>query len=410
MTVAPEVICPSPDKLVTGIELWSLPRAERHEVFKWFRDNIPVSFHEEVVTSFCPEPGPGTWAVMRYDDVREVTRNPDVFSNASGTAVEAWPEMRVKALGMLHMDGDDHKWYRGIVGPAFTPRYLDRLVDAMRANSNICLDNLLASPNADVVVNLVNAYPISIIAAMLSMPTEDYAQFVQWTRDAFGADIHKSHEAHIALIQYGTALSAARRANPQEEDVLTRILTAEVEGRPLTDLEVGGFISLLIGAGAETTGSTLALGLDQLARNPEQWAMLKADPTLIGGFVDEACRWATATITFRRTATQDYELGGAHIKAGDKVAIFYESANFDETHFPDPERFDITRDARRQVAFGAGGPHQCLGEQLGKREMRIFMEEMLKRVDSFEVVDGPVQKPNHRFNMVKELHMTFHGR
>lgn len=394
------------DVLLTRPEFWT--RTDRHEVFQRFRDEAPVTFHPEVPAPWAPEGGPGFWAVMRYQDVQDVTRNTKVFSNRYGTQPEEWPQEMVQALGMLHMDDPEHRMWRSMVGPAFAPRNLDQLLDTIRRNANAIIDVLVAQPDVDVVHELVNRYPVKIIADMMAMPEEDHEKFVEWTYLAFGPDTSKRYDAHMALIKYGTDLAASRRQNIGT-DVMSRIVSAEHEGRLLTDLEVGGFVSLLIGAGAETTGSSLATGIWQLAKNPDQWALLKSDPTLIGKAVDEFCRYTSAVINFRRTATEDFELSGQHIKAGDKVVIYYESANFDDRIFTDPEKFDITRDASKQVAFGAGGPHQCLGEHLGRREMKVFLEELIRRVDEITVTTELQRPVNPRFNMIREFRATFTG-
>ncbi|QKJ20532.1 cytochrome P450 [Microbacterium hominis] len=392
------------DVLLTRPEFWARP--DRHEVFKHFRDEAPVTFHPEVAAPWAPEGGPGFWAVMRYQDVQDVTRNTKVYSNKFGTQPEEWPQTRVAALGMLHMDDPEHRIWRQMVGPAFAPRYLDSMLDTIRRNANEVIDALVAQPDVDVVSTLVNRYPVKIIADMLAMPKEDHEQFVEWTYYAFGPDRVKGNAAHHALIEYGVNLAASRRQNIGD-DVMSRIVTAEYEGRLLTDIEVGGFVSLLIGAGAETTGSSIATGLWQLGKNPDQWELLKNDPSLINKAVDEFCRYTSAVVNFRRTALEDVELGGQKIKAGDKVVLYYESANFDETVFSDPETFDITRDSSKQVAFGAGGPHQCLGEHLGRREMKVFLEELIKRVDDITVTADLLRPPNPRFNMIQQFRATF---
>ena len=392
------------DILLTRPQFWGRP--DRHAVFKRMRDELPVSFHPEVEAPWAPEGGPGFWAVMRYQDVQDITRNPKVFSNRFGTQPEEWPPTRVAALGMLHMDDPEHRVWRSMVGPAFAPRYLDGLLDTIRRNADKTIDALTAEPDANVVALLVNRYPVKIIADMMAMPEEDHEKFVEWTNYAFGPDRVKGNAAHHDLIEYGVNLAASRRQN-LGDDVMSRIVTAEHEGRLLTDIEVGGFVSLLIGAGAETTGSTIATGLWQLAKNPDQWQLLKNDRTLINKAVDEFLRYTSAVVNFRRTATEDVELAGQHIKAGDKVVIYYESANFDESVFPDPDKFDITRDSSKQVAFGAGGPHQCLGEHLGRREMKIFLEQLLDRVDDITVTADLRRPPNPRFNMIQEFRATF---
>lgn len=381
-------------------------RPDRRQQYKRLRDEHPVSFHPEVVSPFRPQGGRGWWAVTRYEDVQYMTRNPQLFSSAQGTNPNDEPEVIIRALGMLHMDDPEHRIYRSIVGPAFAPRYLDALMDQLKALSNQVIDNLLASEEVDIVRTLVNYYPIRVICGIMGMPEEDVDQFVEWTRLAFSPDREKGEPAHHALIDYGVRMAAARRANPQD-DLITRIVEAEVEGKRLSDQEIGGFISLLVGAGAETSGASMAFGIERFAKNPEQWKKLQADPSLLNGAIDEMLRHASAVVNFRRTATQDVELGGKLIKEGDKVVMFYESANFDESVFPDPFTFDITRDSTKQVAFGAGGPHQCLGEHLARREMKVFFTQMLERVESWEITEEIKLIPSPRFNMVMGLKGKF---
>lgn len=381
----------------------------RMERYKRLRDTAPVSFHPEVVSPFRPDGGRGWWAVTRYEDVKAVIRTPALYSSAEGTNPNDEPEFVVRALGMLHMDDPEHRLWRSIVGPSFAPRYLDAMMDDLKVLSNQVIDRLLSEPNVDIVKNLVNYYPIRVICNIMGMPEEDVDKFVEWTRLAFSPNRELGEPAHKALIDYGVKLSEARRANPQD-DLITRIVESEVDGRKLTDQEVGGFISLLVGAGAETSGATMAYGIARFAENPDQWKKLQDDPSLVGGAVDEMLRHASAVVNFRRNATEDVELGGQLIKKGDKVVVFFESANNDETVFPNPEKFDITRDATGQTAFGAGGPHQCLGEHLARREMKVFFTQLLERVSSWEITEGIQLIPSPRFNMVINLKGTFHAK
>lgn len=382
-------------------------RPDRRVQYKRLRDNHPVSFHPEVVSPFRPDGGRGWWAVTRYDDVQYMTRNPQLFSSAEGTNPNDEPEVIVRALGMLHMDDPEHRIYRGIVGPAFAPRYLDGLMDRLKELSNEVIDNFLSTEEADVARYLVHWYPIRVICGIMGMPEEDVDQFIEWTVLAFSPDRTKGEPAHHALIEYGVRMAADRRKNPQD-DLITRIVEAEVEGKKLSDQEIGGFISLLVGAGAETSGASMAYGIQQFAKNPDEWKKLQAEPSLINGAVDEMCRHASAVVNFRRSATEDIEFGGQLIKKGDKVVMFYESANFDETVFPDPFAFDITRsEGGKQVAFGAGGPHQCLGEHLARREMKVFFTQMLERVESWEITEDIQLIPSPRFNMVLALKAKF---
>jgi cytochrome P450 len=385
-----------------GFYLWP----DRKALYRRLRSEAPVSFHPERVTPWRPQGGRGYWAVLRHKDVVEVTRNPKVYSSAQGTNPNDEPEVIVRALGMLHMDDPEHRWYRAIVQPAFSPAFLDNLLPMIVRNADRVIDALLAEADVDVVARLVNTYPINVIADMLALPEADKPQFVEWTRLAFSPDRVRGEKAHHELIAYGTELARDRRRQPGD-DVVSRIVTAQVEGRPLSDGEMGGFISLLIGAGAETTGSTIGGGLQLLHDHPDQWQKWKADPTLTQQAVDEILRSTSAVVNFRRTTTEVATLGGQLIPVGSKVVMFYESANNDETVFERPEDFDIGRSARKHLAFGAGGPHQCLGEQLGKREIRTFFDRFNARVGSFAITKALRLAHSPRFNMVAELRGRF---
>jgi cytochrome P450 len=380
---------------------------DRADLFRRLRHDAPVSFHPELPCTWIPEGGRGYWAVTRHGDIRAITRNPKLFSSAAGTNPQDEPEFRVRALGMLHMDDPEHRAYRAIVGQAFALRHIVMLEPMITALADDIIDGLIGGKEIDIVSDVVNRYPVGVIAILLGLPECDFPMFVENTRLAFGPDREAGARAHKALIDYGTALAEIRRREPGD-DLVTRIVKSEYDSRKLTDLEVGGFVSLLIGAGAETTGSTLAFGLQLLSDHPDQWQALKADRQLLPNAVDEIIRMASAVINFRRNATEDCVLGDQQIRKGDKVVLFYESGNYDESVFDAPERFDIHRtNARLNVSFGAGGPHQCLGEQLGKREIAIFLSRLLQRTDKLEVIERAGFAPSPRFNMIKTMRVRF---
>ncbi len=381
-------------------------RQDKHTAYKRLRDEAPVSFHPEGITSWTPNGGPGYWAIVRYDDVCAITRNAKVFSSSPGTLMQSMPEEQIRAASILHMDNPEHRLVKAIVRPAFTRLALTELTDSVRDNADRIIDAFLATDNVEVVETMVDVYPGRVLADLLGLPKEDVDMFVQSVNTLFSIDLEASAKAAQFLIGYSIQKSVERRQNPGN-DMISRIVTAEVEGRKLTDFEVGTFTSILIIAGAETSGSTLATGLWQLGRNPDQWKALKADPDLIKGATNEFLRYTTATACFKRTATEDYELHGKTIKKGDKVVLYYDSANFDETVFEDPLKFDITRDARRQVAFGAGGPHQCVGENLARLEISVFLEQLIKRVDKIDVISDLVRPPNQQFNVCETLRLKF---
>lgn len=381
-------------------------RQDKQRAYKRLRDEAPISFHPEGKTSWTPNGGPGYWAVVLHEDVCAVSRNSKVFSSYQGTLMQEMPEELVRMASILHMDNPEHRLVRSIVRPAFTARAMDELETSIRANADRIIDTFLAEDDVDVVKTMVNLYPGRVLADLLGLPSEDVDQFVEAVNDLFSIDLDASRKAVEFLIGYSMQKSIERRQNPGD-DMISRIVTAEVEGRKLTDFEVATFANILIVAGAETTGSTLATGLWQLARNPDQWEALKADPNLIKGAINEFLRYTTATACFKRTALEDIELRGKTIKEGDKVVLYYDSANFDERVFPDPEKFDITRNAIKHIAFGGGGPHQCVGEHLARKEMSIFLEQMIKRVNKIEVIADLVRPPNQQFNACTSLQLRF---
>ncbi|MBX2798237.1 MAG: cytochrome P450 [Myxococcales bacterium] len=390
--------------LLTTVEFKG--RANKYAAYKRLRDEAPISFHPEGVTPWTPEGGPGYWAIVRYDDVRQISKNNRVFSSYAGTLMQAMPEEQIRAASILHMDNPDHRLVRAIVQPAFTRKAMEEMKDSIRVNADRVIDKMLETDVADVVKDMVDVYPGRVLADLIGLPEQDVDQFVDQVNTLFSTDLAASGKAAQWLVGYSIQKSMERRENPRE-DLVSRIVNSQVEGRSLTDFEVGAFVALLIVAGAETTGSTLATGLWKLACNPDQWAALKADPSLIPGAINEFLRYGTATVCFKRTALEDFEMHGKTIKAGDKVVIYYESANFDENYFPEPERFDITRDASKQVAFGAGGIHQCIGDHLARYEMSVFLEQLIERVRDIEVVSDLVRPVNQQFNACESLNLRF---
>ncbi len=394
------------DLLLTTHAFKALSHEEKHKALKRLRDEAPISFHPEGKTSWTPNGGPGYWAIVRYDDVRLLSRKHEIFSSHAGTLMQDMPEEQIRAASILHMDNPEHRQVRGIVSRAFTRDAMSKMEDSIRQNADRIIDKFLEDDVSDITKDLVHIYPGRVLAEVLGLPAEDVDMFVKAVNDLFSIDLSANQKAAEFLIGYSIQKSVERRQSPGD-DMISVIIEGEVEGRKMNDFEVGTFINILIVGGSETTGSTLATALWQLAKNPDQWDALKKDPSLINGAMNEALRYTTATACFKRTALEDFELHGTTIKKGDKIVMYHESANFDERYFPDPLKFDIFRDASKQVAFGAGGPHTCIGVHLARLEMSVFFEQLLKRVDHMVVVEDMINPENQQFNACANLKLSF---
>jgi len=384
-------------------ELWMGP--EREGAFAKLRAERTVSFQEEFepppeVAAMVPR-GPGYWAVTRYADVMQVSRDPDTFHSAPTVTITDMPAEIAEWLGsMINMDAPKHTKLRLIVNRGFTPRQVAKIEESVRVQAREIVDRVADMHQCDFVSEIAAALPLQIICDMMGIPREDNQQLFEWTNvilgvgdDEYVSSMEDLMAAGMGLFQYGLALAEDRVKHPRD-DITTTLMQAEIEEdgerHRLTPGELGSFFLLLVAAGNETTRTAISHGLLQLTRNPDQRTLWMNDfegvsPTA----VEEIVRWATPVINFRRLATRDTVVGGQPIKAGDKVVMFYNSANRDERAFDDPYRFDVLRSPNEHWGFGAGGPHFCLGANLARREIRVMFEELLRRLPDIEVTGEP---------------------
>ncbi len=392
--------------------------AERvpHEDFALLRRVAPVHWQ--------PEPrGRGFWSLTRHADVVAASKDTATFSSElGGTSLEDLTPRQVEARkSMLDTDPPRHTELRALVKDGFTPRavgvYEDRIRDLMR---RIQAD-AFALGAFDFVREVSVELPMRIFAELLGAPVEDRLLLVDLGNRMLGrtdpdyvetpadradlaayADLPFSSPAALEMFAYGQRLAAARRAEPRD-DIVTLLVRAELDGRPLTDREYDVYFLLLAVAGNETTRHAMSIGLQALLDHPEEAARLREDPALIPSAVEEILRWSTPVLHFRRTAARDVELHGTTIRAGDKVVLWYISANRDEDVFPDPLRFDVGRRPNRHTTFGLGGPHFCLGAHLSRLELRIWLEELLPHLPRLAPA-GPAERlRSNFFNGVKRL-------
>ena len=382
----------------------SFAEGQPHEQFRWLRDNAPVYRH--------PEPdGPGFWAVTRYDDVRDVGRDPHHYSSVPTIMI---PDYAGIDFGghqmMITSDPPRHTRLRRIINSQFTPRAAERLrlrIDELAAE---IIDAVIERGECDAVTDIAGEMPSFVIAELLGIPLDDGRRLYHLTET-----IHAAPEtmppgaglnAIIEMFNYAHDVAEDKRAHPGD-DLASRILGAEVDGERLDEMQFDLFFLLLSVAGNETTRNLISHGMHALIEHPEQRQRLLDDPSLLPTGIEEMLRWATPVMSFRRTATHDTEIAGQAIAEGDKVVIWYISANRDESVFEEPFRFDVGRSPNDHITFGGGGPHFCLGSHLAKLEIRIMFEELLRRLPDMEL-DGPVQRLRSNFiNGIKHMPVRY---
>ena len=388
-----------------------------HEWFTWLRNNDPVHFH--------PEPdGPGFWVITKLDDVVVCNRDAGTFSSAASRggvvgltdppAREGEPPSAAGNL-MLFMDPPDHTRYRRLVNRGFTPRMIGQMEVHIRELTTNILDAVLPKGEADFVVDVAAELPLEVIAELIGVPSEDRHKIFDWSNRMIGGDDPEYQvseeaifEAQVEMFLYAQQLAEKHRDLPGD-DIITALLSAEVDGESLSDMDFNLFFLLLSVAGNETTRNAISHGMNAFLEHPDQYALLASDPDrYIKGAVEEILRWASPVLYFRRNATQDFTLREHTIRAGDKISMWYISANRDEDHFEDPFRFDITRDPNPHIAFGGGGPHFCLGAQLARMEIQVLFEELVARVPRIESLGPPDRLRSNFIGGIKHLPVRFH--
>ena len=374
-----------------------------HEWFTFLRREAPVYKH--------PEPGgPGFWVLTKYADVVAVGRDAETFSShqtrggvvgLEGTA-EDYGGFEAGGNLMLTMDPPEHTRYRKLVNRGFTPRQMRMLEPHIRDLTNRILDEVIERGQCDFVVDVAAEVPLQVIAEMIGVPNEDRHKLFEWSNRMIGSEdpeyIVSEEEvqtAQIEMFMYANQLGQERRQNPRD-DIVTILLDAEVDGDTLSEMDFNLFFLLLAVAGNETTRNSISHGIKAFCDYPDQYQLLVADPSLASSATEEIVRWASPVMYFKRNVTRDTEIRGHEIKAGDKVSMWYISANRDEEVFEDPFLFDIRRDPNEHVGFGGGGPHHCLGANLARMEIRVLLEEMARRMPTIEL-DGDAKALRSNF-------------
>ena len=342
--------------------------AERvpHEWFAFLRKNAPVWWHEE-------EDGPGFWAVTSLPEATQVNRDYEHFSSAR-KATYLWElaedDLAQQQLVMLNMDPPLHTRYRRLVNKGFTPRMVNQLHERIHVATDTIIDQVIERGSADFVTDIAAELPLVVIAELLGVPNEDRHRMFDWSNRMIGSEDPEyqnageaAQMASMELYAYASELFATKRVDPHD-DLMSVLTQVDIDGEQLSSFELELFFLLLTVAGNETTRNLISGAMATFFDHPDQWELLRNDRSLLPDAVEEMLRYVTPVMNFRRQTTSEFELGGQTIEADSKVVFFHISANRDENVFADPQTFDITRNPNPHMAFGAGGPHFCLGANL----------------------------------------------
>jgi cholest-4-en-3-one 26-monooxygenase len=380
-----------------------------HHWFTYLRKNAPVWWQKET-------DGPGFWAVTSHAECTQVNRDYEHFSSArKATFIWELPDddLAQQQLLMLNMDPPLHTRYRRLVNKGFTPKMVNQLHERIDAAADNIIDAVIEKGSADFVTDMAAELPLVVIAELLGVPHDDRHRMFDWSNRMIGSQDPEyqtgeeaSQQAAMELYAYASQLFAAKRADPHE-DLMSVLTKVDIDGEQLSEMELELFFLLLTVAGNETTRNLISGGMAAFFDNPEQWQLLRNDRSLLPSAVEEMLRYVTPVMNFRRQTTQQFELGNQLIDADSKVVFFHISANRDEAVFEDPQKFDITRNPNPHMAFGAGGPHFCLGANLARMEIRVMFEHLLDRMPDIRL-DGEVQRLQSQFiSGVKHIPVAF---
>ena len=397
-------------------EFWTKPREYREGAFRTLRSEQPMSFWEEFEFLDAQFPrGPGYWAVVNHEDVWHVSRNPQLFVSGHGVNIGDLPIEIAEFFGsMIAMDDPRHFRLRSIVSKGFTPKEVARVEEYVKDKAAGVVDRLLSNfpdRECDFVHEVAAPMPLQIICQMMGIPEEDEDQIFRWTNVILGAgdpEFTSTFEdlfaAGMGMFQYAQALGEDRLATARD-DLTSIMMHAEVDGERLSPQEFGSFFILLVVAGNETTRNAISHGMHLLTTHPDQRALWFDDFAGVNRTaVDEIVRYATPVINFRRTAIEDTIVGGQKVEAGQKLVMWYNSANRDEKVFVDPHKFDVMRSLQpAQVGFGSGGPHFCLGANLARREISVMFNEIRLRMPTLHTVGEPDYLQSNFINGIKRL-------
>ena len=400
---------------LSSIEFWAKPWAERDAAFATLRRERPVAFFDEPEVPGLPV-GPGYYAITRHADVLTASRTPEVFCSGEGalSILDMPAEMNEFFGSMLSMDDPRHARLRKIVSGTFTPKMLNRVLDDVAATARDVVAAAKGKGVVDFVAEVSSPFPLIVVCDLMGIPDSERQRVLEQSNIILsGGDpefIPEGVDPITAFLGAGTnlvalmdELAADRRANPTS-DLTSALVNTSVDGEQLSGQELASFFILLSVAGHETTRTGISHAVTLLGQNPDQRAIWQADVEgVTGTAVEEVVRIASPVIWMRRTLTRDAELSGVQLHEGDKVLLYYGSANRDEAVFTDPDRFDVRRDPNPHVGFGGPGPHFCLGAHLARREIALLIGELFRQIPDWQLAGEPEQLRSSFVNGIKHL-------
>lgn len=359
----------------------------------------------------------GYWVVTRHRDVKEVSRRSDVFHSGPNTALPQFADdmkredIDMQSVILLNMDGEHHDRLRRIISRGFTPRAVERLRSELTQRATNIVKTASAEGSGDFVEQVASELPLQVIAGLLGVPQEERAKLFRWTNEMTGnedpefADVD-GRASSMELLAYAMQMAAVKAKDPGD-DIVTALINADIDGEKLSDDEFGFFVLMLAVAGSETTRNSITHGMIAFLNNPAQWELYKRERPATAA--DEIVRWATPVTAFQRTAVADTDLGGVKIKAGQRVVMFYRSANFDDEVFDAPHEFNILRDPNPHVGFGGTGVHFCIGANLARMTIDLMFNAIADNMPDLSAIGSPDRLRSGWLNGIKHWRVDYSG-
>ena len=380
----------APDHLAIGLTDGTFYGGDPFPAFAWMRQHAPAYFDESS----------GVWGITRYADIKEISKDPETFSNAGGIR----PDNDALPM-MIDTDAPEHVRRRRLVSEGFTPRRIRESEEGIRVICDAILDRVCEDGSADFVRDIAAPLPMIVIGNMLGVAPEDRADLLRWSDDMLKSlgspDPGAMEKAAMAGAEYATyimAVAEQRKRDNQSDDLIGTLVHAEIDGDRLDDMSLIYESLLILIGGDETTRHVISGGMYELLRHPDQFAKLAADRSLLPGAVEEMLRWVTPIKNMARQMTRDVEFAGETLQKGQKLLLLYPSGNRDETVFDNPEEFDITRSPNDHMAFGFGS-HFCLGNRLARMELTVMFDRLLDRLPDIALAED-AEPPKRAANFV----------
>ncbi|MGW6424901.1 cytochrome P450 [Nocardia sp. NPDC055053] len=401
----------------TDPALWETRNPVRE--FAELRRNAPVWWNHQPDDKSGGFKDGGYWVVSKHEHIKEISRKPELFSSQAKGSVIRLPgqitvdQIELTSALLLNMDPPKHTKIRRIISKGFSPRAVEGLRAALAARAQAIVASAKVAGTGDFVEQVACELPLQAIAELIGVPQEDRRKLFDWSNQMLNYDDPEygdtatttvSDNASVELLGYAWNMAEQRRADPLD-DIVSRLVHADLDGEALGSDEFGFFVILLAVAGNETTRNAITHGMKAFVDNPDQWELFKQQRPRTAA--DEIIRWATPVTVFQRTATADTELGGQLIRGGQRVGLFYSSANFDEEAFDDPFRFDILRDPNPHLAFGGTGAHYCVGANLARLEIDLMFNAIADAMPNLAQVSAPERLRNGWINGIKHWHVRY---